>query len=141
MTSHAWAHTARLSPFARRQVLRALKAMHSADVVHRDLKPSNLLINANCDLKICDLGLARGIKQEDGDLSGNGAQVRGGVARTITTTGSSVINMWGYQNRIERNQHVVFWRAAAAVRARGYSKAQTHQPPPPSPPPTIIATP
>ncbi|CAD6904423.1 unnamed protein product [Tilletia controversa] len=43
------------------QVLRALKAMHSADVIHRDLKPSNLLLNANCDLKVCDFGLARSI--------------------------------------------------------------------------------
>ena len=33
--------------------------MHSADVLHRDLKPSNLLLNASCDLKICDFGLAR----------------------------------------------------------------------------------
>ncbi|KAG5440087.1 hypothetical protein PCK2_000599 [Pneumocystis canis] len=41
------------------QVLRALKAMHSADILHRDLKPSNLLLNANCDLKVCDFGLAR----------------------------------------------------------------------------------
>ena len=32
------------------QTLRALKAMHSANVLHRDLKPSNLLLNANCDL-------------------------------------------------------------------------------------------
>jgi mitogen-activated protein kinase 1/3 len=44
------------------QVLRALKAIHSADVVHRDLKPSNLLLNANCDLKVCDFGLARSIR-------------------------------------------------------------------------------
>uniref|UniRef100_A0A5K3F355 Protein kinase domain-containing protein n=1 Tax=Mesocestoides corti TaxID=53468 RepID=A0A5K3F355_MESCO len=36
-----------------------LKYIHSANVIHRDLKPSNLLINANCDLKICDFGLAR----------------------------------------------------------------------------------
>ncbi|GAA94555.1 uncharacterized protein L969DRAFT_103018 [Mixia osmundae IAM 14324] len=41
------------------QTLRGLKALHSAAVLHRDLKPSNLLLNANCDLKICDFGLAR----------------------------------------------------------------------------------
>ncbi|KAL9244347.1 hypothetical protein vseg_018133 [Gypsophila vaccaria] len=41
------------------QLLRGLKYIHSANVIHRDLKPSNLLINANCDLKICDFGLAR----------------------------------------------------------------------------------
>lgn len=41
------------------QILRGLKYIHSADVLHRDLKPSNLLLNASCDLKICDFGLAR----------------------------------------------------------------------------------
>lgn len=40
------------------QILRGLKYAHSAGVVHRDLKPSNILINENCDLKICDFGLA-----------------------------------------------------------------------------------
>lgn len=44
------------------QTLRAIKALHSADVIHRDLKPSNLLLNANCDLKVCDFGLARSVK-------------------------------------------------------------------------------
>jgi len=29
--------------------------------MHRDIKPCNLLVNVNCDLKICDFGLARGI--------------------------------------------------------------------------------
>ena len=43
------------------QVLRALKYIHSANVLHRDLKPSNLLVNSNCDLKVCDFGLARGV--------------------------------------------------------------------------------
>ena len=33
--------------------------------MHRDLKPSNILVNKNCDLKICDLGLARGFSLED----------------------------------------------------------------------------
>ncbi|KAJ5264611.1 hypothetical protein N7505_007404 [Penicillium chrysogenum] len=41
------------------QIMRGLKYIHSAGVVHRDLKPSNILINENCDLKICDFGLAR----------------------------------------------------------------------------------
>lgn len=41
------------------QILRALKHIHSANVLHRDLKPSNILLNGNCDLKICDFGLAR----------------------------------------------------------------------------------
>jgi Serine/threonine protein kinase len=39
--------------------LRGLKYMHSACILHRDLKPRNILINSNCDLKICDFGLAR----------------------------------------------------------------------------------
>ncbi|RKP21739.1 mitogen-activated protein kinase HOG1, partial [Rozella allomycis CSF55] len=38
---------------------RGIKFVHSAGVIHRDLKPSNILINDNCDLKICDFGLAR----------------------------------------------------------------------------------
>ena len=28
------------------------------------MKPSNLLVNANCDLAICDFGLARGVELE-----------------------------------------------------------------------------
>ena len=43
------------------QIFRGLKFIHSASVLHRDLKPSNLLVNANCDLAICDFGLARGV--------------------------------------------------------------------------------
>ncbi|KAF3988126.1 hypothetical protein FT663_03669 [Candidozyma haemuli var. vulneris] len=47
------------------QTLRALKALHSANVLHRDLKPSNLLMNSNCDLKICDFGLARSVASSE----------------------------------------------------------------------------
>lgn len=43
------------------QILRGLKYIHSANVLHRDLKPSNLLVNQDCELKIGDFGMARGL--------------------------------------------------------------------------------
>jgi len=45
------------------QMLCALKYIHSTSVLHRDLKPSNVLLNSNCDLKICDFGLSRGMDE------------------------------------------------------------------------------
>lgn len=48
------------------QILRGLKFVHTAGVIHRDLKPRNLLVNSNCDLKICDYGLAR-LAMNNGD--------------------------------------------------------------------------
>jgi mitogen-activated protein kinase 1/3 len=40
------------------QLLAGVAFLHSRGVLHRDLKPSNLLVNAHCDVKICDFGLA-----------------------------------------------------------------------------------
>lgn len=42
-----------------RQLLRGVAYLHSADILHRDLKPSNILVTSTCDVKVCDLGLAR----------------------------------------------------------------------------------
>ncbi|KAI8913484.1 kinase-like domain-containing protein [Gorgonomyces haynaldii] len=50
------------------QILRGLKWLHSADIVHRDLKPGNLLVNSDCELRICDFGLARGIQEVNAHL-------------------------------------------------------------------------
>ena len=47
------------------QLLRGLKYVQSANVLHRDLRPSNLLLNAKCDLKIGDFGLARTTTETD----------------------------------------------------------------------------
>jgi len=64
------------------QVLRGLKFLHTANpaVTHRDLKPRNLLVNSNCDLKICDFGLAR----VDFELRGEGQRAGGGTAKVMT---------------------------------------------------------
>jgi len=43
------------------QLFRACKFLHSADIIHRDMKPSNILLNSDCQMKVCDFGLARSI--------------------------------------------------------------------------------
>jgi len=43
------------------QILKAIKYMHSGDLIHTDLKPSNILLNSECLVKIADFGLARSV--------------------------------------------------------------------------------
>ena len=43
------------------QLLKALKFMHSGELLHRDIKPSNLLLNSDCKAKLCDFGLCRSV--------------------------------------------------------------------------------
>lgn len=51
------------------QLLRGVYFLHTSHIMHRDIKPSNLLVNVNCDLKLCDFGLARGLNVPcDADL-------------------------------------------------------------------------
>ena len=40
-------------------ILCSLAFLHEANVMHRDIKPANILINPDCEIKICDFGLAR----------------------------------------------------------------------------------
>uniref|UniRef100_A0A8R1TS87 mitogen-activated protein kinase n=1 Tax=Onchocerca volvulus TaxID=6282 RepID=A0A8R1TS87_ONCVO len=51
------------------QLLRALKYIHSANVMHRDLKPGNLAVTDECDLSVLDFGLARSLNADDTVLS------------------------------------------------------------------------
>lgn len=47
------------------QIMRGLLCLRVACVIHRDLKPSNILIKAEGDVKIADLGLSRSIDSND----------------------------------------------------------------------------
>jgi len=40
-------------------MLVAIRHLHQEKIIHRDLKPTNVVVNAKCELKILDFGLAR----------------------------------------------------------------------------------
>jgi serine/threonine protein kinase len=80
------------------QILSALAYVHSADILHRDIKPENILVNSNCEVKLCDFGLARGIDfEEDPTMSTNYVQTRWYRAPELLLnykTVSKAIDMW-----------------------------------------------
>lgn len=46
------------------QLAVSLDYLHSSGLIHRDIKPSNIVLNSNCNIKICDFGLARTLKSK-----------------------------------------------------------------------------
>lgn len=46
-------------------ILCALNFLKTSNIMHRDLKPSNILITPECNVKICDFGMARSIEAID----------------------------------------------------------------------------
>lgn len=39
----------------------SLNFLHSTNLMHRDIKPANILVDQQCQVKICDLGLSRAV--------------------------------------------------------------------------------
>jgi len=63
-------------------ILCAIKYMHSANVLHRDLKPANILIDEDCNIKICDFGLSRTLPESCvGKGSGNSKRMRDSILK------------------------------------------------------------
>ena len=41
----------------------SISFIHMTNVMHRDIKPANILLSSNCEVKICDFGLARSLPE------------------------------------------------------------------------------
>eukprot|EP00708_Paratrimastix_pyriformis_P002399 GAFH01001145.1.p2 GENE.GAFH01001145.1~~GAFH01001145.1.p2 ORF type:complete len:455 (-),score=125.62 GAFH01001145.1:539-1702(-) len=55
-----------MAQFYFRQLVLALEYMHSNNVCHRDLKLENILLDADYNLKVCDLGFSRLLSTTEG---------------------------------------------------------------------------
>ena len=45
-------------------ILCAVEFLHSTNLMHRDCKPANLLVDDDCQVRICDFGSARPVVNE-----------------------------------------------------------------------------
>lgn len=78
-------------------------------------QPGNLLVNKNCDLKICDFGLARLEEGQDGGPSTMTVSPRPTDARTALLA----------PPRTPHRAHALSHRDLAATVARGVPRVQT----------------
>lgn len=63
-------------------LLCAVKFCHSANVVHRDFKPANILVNKDCQVKLCDFGISRTLPDSlHGKGSGNSKRIRDSIVK------------------------------------------------------------
>ena len=116
-------------------ILCGMKYIHSANILHRDLKPANILINEDCEVKICDFGLARSIPEEHKNeviLEEEEEVVEPGESKPVETTakpshpGKLAKTKGQLQVKRELTGHVVtrWYRAPELILLeREYSKA------------------
>ena len=57
--------TENIAKFIFKQIILALKYIHSHNIIHRDIKLDNILIDLDNNIKICDFGVSKKIKKGD----------------------------------------------------------------------------
>eukprot|EP00873_Tetraselmis_striata_P014458 jgi/Tetstr1/434722/TSEL_023775.t1 len=93
MLTHSEAERLKLNVF---QLLRGLHYMHSANLTHNDLRAKNTMVDAECNLKIIDLGLGRkGTRTPKSNLHFPLRNDVGWYARDMWMLGSTILYLIG----------------------------------------------
>jgi len=97
------------------QLLAGLRHMHSAHVLHRDLKPQNILVNRLCDVRICDLGLARSIAEVGTTTDETGGAASPGLPASPQPTSSGSNTSVALTRQLTRHVVTRWYRAPELI--------------------------
>jgi len=105
------------------QTLKALKFMHSANLVHRDIKPSNLLLNSDCLMKVADFGLARSMPK-----SGTASEAEQEQAQREFTLTEYIATRWYRALRFCSAATSTRWRSTCGAPGASWARSSLASP-------------
>lgn len=73
--------------------------IHFSNVMHRDIKPANILLTSDCNVKVCDFGLARSMPESVGK-SLNSVKARNLLN---DSTNNDASDIWKNQSKYQQN--------------------------------------
>ena len=81
------------------QSLMCMSFIHFSNVMHRDIKPANILLTSDCNVKVCDFGLARSMP-ESVSKSLNSVKARNLLN---DSTNNDASDIWKNQSKYQQN--------------------------------------
>ncbi len=110
--SHTHEASALHQPGTALQITNVEVFLRAMQIMHRDLKPANILVNASCELRICDFGLARAV---DDDMT-----------PYVQTRCGSVHRLWGGVRPCAASSRPAGYASLGYVQHFGVARCRLH---------------